>query len=202
MKRTLKEPEGATPLEDTSGLLLENVSTLDTLNVAESANILDATRKHLRRRHDLRRRWFTASYLLRVHRDMFGEVWRWAGEIRRTDKNIGIEAYRIREELEKLCGDAAFWDTTQPSMSVLERSVRIHHRLAWIHPFENGNGRHARLMADLFLHAHRRPLPEWPSRDLVKVGRARRSYLEAMREADRGNIDPLLQLTTRFIRSA
>ncbi|MBI2062011.1 MAG: mobile mystery protein B [Nitrospirae bacterium] len=198
----MRQPEGATPLTDVSGLLLENVATLDALNVVESANILDATREHLRRRHGSKRRWITVAYLLRVHRDMYGEVWRWAGEIRRTEKNIGIEAYRIREELEKLCGDVNFWDTQETSMPVLERGVRIHHRLAWIHAFENGNGRHARLMADIYLHAHRQPLPEWPSSNLVKVGNARRSYLEAMRAADGGNVEPLLQLTARFIKSA
>jgi Fic-DOC domain mobile mystery protein B len=130
---------------------------------------------------------------------MFGAVWSWAGTYRTTELTIGIPAYRIREEIAKLCDDRSFWDQ-QRSMPVLERAVRLHARLAWIHPFRNGNGRHARLITDIYLRSHHQPLPQWPHSELMSEGTPRIDYLAAMRKADDGNFVPLMRFTEKYLK--
>ncbi|MGH9895367.1 MAG: mobile mystery protein B, partial [bacterium] len=119
-------------------------------------------------------------------------VWRWAGQFRTTDRNIGVEPWNIRPQLRVLLDDARYWvehDTYSPD----EIAVRFHHRLVWIHPFPNGNGRHARLMADLFAEQHGRPRFTWGSSNLAAQGAVRQQYIAALQQADQQNVEPLLQ---------
>jgi Fic-DOC domain mobile mystery protein B len=193
-------PEGGTPIGDAEGLLLPETSTMADLSAAEAENILRAAGKHLRRRHNPRREWLTDDFLRTVHRDMFDGVWDWAGTYRRVELNIGVAPHLIREEIGKACTDARFWDSqTENPLPVLERAVRLHHRLAWIHPFRNGNGRHARLMADIYLNAHGHALPVWPSGDISRKGGARDAYLAALKEGDRENFTPLMDYTRLYL---
>ena len=130
---------------------------------------------------------------------MYGDVWEWAGRYRDVELTIGVPHHRIREEIKKLCDDVWFWDAEATSPpTVVERDCRLHHRLAWIHPFRNGNGRHARLISDMYLHAHAQPLPTWPSRDIAQKGGVRDAYLAALRAADKNDFEPLAKLLTRF----
>ena len=195
-------PEGATPIHDVSGLLPEGVFTYADLCTAEAENILQAIHTHLHRRKNLERPWFTERYLRQVHTDMFQYVWKWAGSYRSTDTNIGVPSYTIREEIAKLCLDVAFWNAQKNPLPILARAVRIHHRLAWIHPFPNGNGRHSRLITDIYLHSYHQPLPIWPEADLITRVKSRQDYLAALRQADLGNFDPLLDYTTHFLPNA
>jgi Fic-DOC domain mobile mystery protein B len=127
---------------------------------------------------------------------MFGAVWKWAGELRSRELNIGVEAYRIRQELPQLCGDVAYW-IEQRTFAWPELAVRFHHRLTWIHPFLNGNGRHARLAGDLLLESHGEPpLPWGGDVGLVEASPRRSEYISALREADAGSIEGLLAFAT------
>jgi Fic-DOC domain mobile mystery protein B len=191
-------PDGATPIGDADGLL-PAVTTMADLSAAESENVLKATVKRLRRRNNPKRQWLTEKLLRDVHADMYGDVWAWAGRYRDVELTIGVPHHRIREELKKLCDDVWFWDSeaTDPP-SVLERACRLHHRLAWIHPFRNGNGRHARLVSDIYLRAHDLPLPLWPSKDIARKGGVRDEYLAALRAADKDRFAPLVKLLARF----
>ena len=81
---------------------------------------------------------------------MFGQTWKWAGQFRKTQKNIGIDAYRIESELHQLCGDTEYQIQNQ-SFGADEIAIRFHHRLVFIHAFVNGNGRHARLACELLI---------------------------------------------------
>lgn len=195
-------PGGATPIDDAEGLLLPHAATMADLSAAEAESILRAANKHLRRRHRPGRPWLTDDLIRKVHRDMFGGVWEWAGSYRSVELNIGAAPHRIRDEVAKLCDDARYWDAqTENPVPVLERAARIHQRLAWIHPFRNGNGRHARLIADIHLNSHGHALPVWPSGDIARKGGAREEYLAALREGDRGNFLPLTEYTRRYIES-
>lgn len=192
-------PAGATPIEDASGLLVEGVFTYSALNAVESENILKAANAHLSRRKRRGPAWLTEEYVRRVHRDMFGEVWDWAGRYRDGALNIGAPASRIREEVAKLCHDVAFWDEQKDNpMPILERAARLHHRFAWIHPFQNGNGRHARLMADIYLYINGHKLPLWPIAAMGGAGDVRRDYLNALKKSDAGDFAPLVDYTKRF----
>ena len=148
-------PEGATPLDpDTVAGLIPGLTTQAELNEFEAANIAAAVRWAVRSRV-LRRDLLSAEGLRRLHRRMFDRTWRWAGDFRRTQTNIGVEWHQIPIQLSALCTDtlyqrehAAFGDTPA---GWDEWACRFHHRLVLIHPFPNGNGRHARLATDLLL---------------------------------------------------
>ncbi|MFH2201897.1 MAG: mobile mystery protein B [Elusimicrobiota bacterium] len=192
-------PEGATPIEDTDGLIPEIVTYQD-LCAVEAENILLAMRRHLGRRRSVEAHWFDEAFVRKVHADMFGAVWRWAGTYRQAELTVGVPSHKVIEEIGRMVGDFRYWNTLKPEdMSVLERAVRLHHRLVWIHPFRNGNGRHARIVADIYLHSRGHVYPTWPSTDLQVAGETRERYLEALRAADREDFSALLSLTESLL---
>lgn len=171
--------------------LIPSLATKEELNEWERENILRAREWAVRDRTsaaDVP----TDSYVWKLHKRMFDQTWKWAGEYRRTEKNIGIPVYQIREQLAALLGDVRYWiehSTFPPD----EIAVRFHHRLVVIHPFPNGNGRHARLIADILAMKLSRPTFTWGAADLVKPSEARAQYLNAIRAADQGDIQPLIE---------
>jgi Fic-DOC domain mobile mystery protein B len=130
---------------------------------------------------------------LTLHRRLFGEVWKWAGKYRDTEKNIGIDPLHIPVEMRKLMDDARYWAEHQ-TYEPLEAAARLHHRMVFIHPFANGNGRHARIMADTVLSAvyGAKPIDWTGGHDLQKLSARRTGYIAALRAADRGDLAPLL----------
>jgi Fic-DOC domain mobile mystery protein B len=193
-------PEDATPF-DADGLLLTDVHTLADLNAAEAEGIMSARNRHLKRRKNPDRTWLTDAYIRRVHRDMFDELWSWAGTYRTSNVQPGIPFPRISTEIGLLCRDVESWDKqTDNPLPILERAVRLHHRLVQIHPYRNGNGRHARLMSDIYLRAHSHPLPEWPYAEITQEGTSpRKEYVLTLKAADRGDYQPLLSYTRRYL---
>jgi Fic-DOC domain mobile mystery protein B len=185
---TLLEPED---LEK----LIPDLLTRAELNAAEQANILRAL-LWARTNRALRTELLSIGGFQRLHREMFRAVWRWAGEIRSRELNIGVEAYRIREEIPKLCGDVGYW-IEHGTYPWPELAVRFHHRLVWIHPFLNGNGRHARLASDLLLEYQGEPPLSWGGDvGLVEASPGRAEYIAALRDADRGSYERLLEFAT------
>lgn len=187
-------PDGASPIDadEADGLLQPHVAIRSELDELEEANIQAglewAQRRAVRGQMDV----LTEEFLYELHRRMFDAVWAWAGEVRRTEKNIGVAKYDIRPEVRKLIEDARAWrsgDVFEPD----ELAVRFHHRLVSIHPFPNGNGRHARMMADLIVQQQGRPRFSWGGASLVATSDLRDAYISALRRADRGDIEPLLQ---------
>ena len=171
--------------------LIPSLSTREELNEWERQNIVVAHAWAFSRRGFMRRDVLTEDYILELHRRMFDQTWRWAGACRSTEKNLGVPHYRIREELAHLLADVRAWIEyrTYPSDEI---AVRLHHRLVFIHPFANGNGRHARMMADLLAQKLERPVFTWGSADISSPGAVRRAYIEALQRADRHDIQPLL----------
>ncbi len=123
---------------------------------------------------------------------MLGEVWEWAGTYRRTEKNIGIDPLHISVELRNLFDDVTFW-IEQETYSPIEAATRMHHRLVYIHPFPNGNGRYARIMVDTLLTRIYKIKPiKWGGEDAFKSDSdRRRQYIDALRAADAGDYFPL-----------
>ena len=174
--------EAATPLseEEQEGLIPSYITLRGELNEAEQANILEAQEWAAGRKRNV----LDERFLNNLHKRMFGNVWRWAGQYRRTGKNVGVDAYRIPLELRQLIDDCQYWiehETYAPD----EISARFHHRLVWIHPYPNGNGRHARLATDLLLRTLGREPFSWGSANLVDPGQTRAQYVAALRAADR-----------------
>lgn len=185
-------PEGATPhtLEEAEGLIPPHIKTRNELNAWEQRGILKAELQFENVRPNS---LLSEGFVLRLHRSMFGETWKWAGKYRLTEKNIGVPPWEIGARLRMLIDDARVW-VENPSEDRDTVAARFHHRLVSIHPFANGNGRHARLMADLLLlKVLGRDRFSWGRENLVEESETRRAYLEALRAADRRNLGPLLQ---------
>ena len=188
--------DGAIPLEydEMEGLLLTHVTTRAELDRWEMDNINQAYLWADQLKH---RNILNADFICILHKKMFGNVWKWAGQFRKSDKNIGIPWVEIAVELKLLCDDANAWvelDTYSPD----EFAARFHHRLVYIHPFANGNGRHARLMADLILEKFFKAVPfTWGNANLTKQGAVRKAYICALKAADNHDYSLLL----KFVRS-
>lgn len=182
--------KGNTPLSpEEEDDLIPALATREELNEWERQNIVTATRWALARRN--RRDPLDEAYLRELHRRMFDATWKLAGRYRTTEKNIGVPYFRVREEIAVLLGDARCW-MEHGTFELDEVAVRVHHRLVWIHPFANGNGRHARLMADVIASRGGRPVFSWGSAEIASAGEVRQMYIEALQNADRGDIGPLL----------
>lgn len=197
MPTEFKFPPGATPLDDLTGLIPKWVHDLKDLNRVEAENITLAKRGRFQGEVPPPTRWFRPKQLLTIHREMFGHVWSWAGAFRTTLKSIGPQPYLVPLQLAELCADVHYWAEEPVALSFLERAARIHHRLVLIHPFENGNGRFSRFVADLYLRAWKCHYPFWPI-DLHNESPLRPQYIDALKEADHGNYTPLLQLMLKF----
>jgi Fic-DOC domain mobile mystery protein B len=183
------EDAAATPLtlEERDALIPTYITLRHELNAAEQAGVADADRWAFSRRRDV----LDQAFLQRLHRQMFKDVWRWAGQFRTTPRNIGVEPWRIEEDLHTLLGDARYWieHRTYPPDEI---AVRFHHRLVFIHPFPNGNGRLSRLAADLLAAQLGQSRLTWGSGDLLAVDELRRRYVDALRAADAQDLAPLL----------
>ena len=187
--------DGNTPLSpEELADLIPNLATKEELNEWERENILRAREWAVGDR-TAARDLASDDYIRKLNGRMFDQTWKWAGEYRRTEKNLGVAVHEIRERLMALFGDVRYWIENN-SYPPDEIAVRFHHRLVLIHPFPNGNGRHARLIADVLAMKLGRPIFSWGSENLVK-GEARTRYLDAIRAGDNGDIQPLL----KFARS-
>jgi Fic-DOC domain mobile mystery protein B len=186
-----EEPdEAATALtsEERRDLIPSHVAFRSELNAAEQDNIARGRAwAFSQRRRDI----LSEKFICDLHRRMLGDVWKWAGKFRLSERNIGIDHWRIPTELRILIDDARMWidRATYPSDEI---SVRFHHRLVAIHPFPNGNGRHARLMADLLITRLGGAYFSWGSGSVVTPGDLRHRYISALRAADAHDIGPLL----------
>jgi Fic-DOC domain mobile mystery protein B len=199
MTDLFQEPDDATSLQpdDRHGLRQSWITSHQDLNEAEEANIAKGFAWANGRRSLKPDDILTMDFVRTLHKQMFGDVWSWAGDFRAGGVNIGnVPPNRILVDLPAMLDDVKYWvehKTFQPD----EIAVRLHHRLAEIHPFPNGNGRHARLMADLLIQRLDGQPFSWGSGSLKTVGELRKQYVEALKAADNHDIQPLI----RFARS-
>ena len=188
----LEYPEGATPIDpdEASGLLLTHITTREELDRWEQDNIIEALAwLDKTKPKDI----LNETFIRKLHKQMFGNVWKWAGKFRQSDKNIGGRWWQISTDLKDLFNDAKLWvdSRSEPSDEI---AVRFHHRLVLIHPFPNGNGRLVRLMADLLLeNILDYPRFTWGSINLSSASDTRQRYIAALRAADGYNYQPLLE---------
>ena len=187
-------PPGATPLspEDEEALLVA-ATTRAELDQFEAQNIADAIRWAVSNTK-FKQTLLTVSGLQRLHERMFDATWKWAGKFRTSDTNIGVPWTQIPVQTKNLCDDVKVW-VENSAYPWPELAVRFHHRLVKVHPFPNGNGRHARLSANLLLSQNVQPPLRWGGRDtsIGEDGAAREEYLAALRLTDQGYVERLLQ---------
>jgi Fic-DOC domain mobile mystery protein B len=193
MTTIANEPDGATPLDpdELEGLRFKHVTVRSELDELEQVNIQAGLLWIGRRRKtDV----LTDSFMRELHKRLFGDVWVWAGTYRLREKNIGIDPRMISVSLRQLLEDAKYWaeNGTYPP---LEAAARFHHRLVQTHPFPNGNGRHARIAADIYLSEYFDHAPiDWENgADLIHNNDRRNAYIAALRAADGHNLDPMFE---------
>ena len=175
---------GATPIDDLSELIPSHIQTRDELNEWESANIIKAARRYLTKRAPQK---ISLEWLKQVHQEMFGETWRWAGQLRQRNLTIGTDWHNLPEQLKLLVDDLQFWQKEAKDISLFSQGVRLPLRPAKIHPFINGNGRYARLVSDIFLFNQGAPLPIWPNNKMIEETGVRIKYIEALQAADKND---------------
>jgi Fic-DOC domain mobile mystery protein B len=192
-KRIDEYIEGQSPLPPSwKKDLLPAINTYEELNEQEALNIQQVVQKY---QFGSKRKWPITEFqfLKRLHREMYGDVWSWAGEFRLGDQetNIGVDAGQISVELAKACNDCKHWIENK-SYSHAEIAVRYHYRIVAIHPFPNGNGRFSRLIANLTMKTLGEDLLPWGGREISKSGEVREEYIAALQEADQKKFGRLL----------
>lgn len=186
--------DGQTPIDEDEkeGLLIQTISTLGELDEFEQLNVEKAVDWTMKRKLTPDK-ILTEDFVKELHKRMFGNVWKWAGTFRNSNKNIGVDKYEIGIKLRDLLDDCRYWieHKTYPEDEI---AVRFSHRIVNIHPFPNGNGRHSRLIADILIsHGLGKSHFSWGSKNLTKKGEARSKYLDALKEADQGDYKLLIE---------
>ena len=190
-----KPIDDATPLDDVSGLKLpKNKSySLKEIYEKEAINIAKATIKYLSAPPSKKEAPFSYSWMMDLHDEMFSDVWDWAGKFRKVELSIGIKAYLVPMELKKLCDDIVYWNKNK-TFDVFETATRIHHIAVQIHPFQNGNGRWSRMLANIYLRQHGKMPVKWQEDLLAKENPKRSEYILALKNADNGKYSNLIEM--------
>jgi Fic-DOC domain mobile mystery protein B len=185
--------EGQTPLseDEQEGLKISSITTREELDEFEQLNIEKAIQWTFGKKLKAEQ-LFSEKFIKDLHKRMYGEVWKWAGTFRTSEKNIGVKSYLIGIELKQLLDDAVYW-TQNKTYNSQEIAIRFKHRLVSIHCFANGNGRHSRLMADLIMEKlYNEKFFSWGSNNLVKATETRTAYIKAVKKADQQDLLPLI----------
>ena len=194
MGLNIANTDGQTPLDEDEkeGLLINSISTRAELDEFEQKNIEDAIQWSLTRKFKAAQ-ILSESFIKDLHKRMYGSVWKWAGQYRKTNKNIGVDKLEISTTLRSLIDDAKYWlenSVYEPD----EFAIRFKYRLVSIHCFPNGNGRHSRMIADIIIEKiYKQPVFSWGDSSISEETDIRDKYLKALRKADKGNFDLLLK---------
>ena len=185
--------DGQTPLdvEEKEGLKIKSITTQGELDEFEQLNIEKAVEWTIHTNFKPEK-ILTEKFIKDLHKRMYGDVWKWAGEFRKTEKNIGVPWTQIGIDLKNLIDDTKYWIENK-SYSPEEITIKFKHRLVSIHCFPNGNGRHSRLMADIIIESiFGQKIFPWHQSNMVKPTETRKAYINALKNADNGDIEPLL----------
>jgi fido (protein-threonine AMPylation protein) len=185
---------GETPITDVSELRVKDIRTRSQLNQVEAINITKALARYFGGPVTSKEAPFDYAWFLHLHRELFADVWGWAGRLRTSVTSIGIQPRFIEQALYELSQNLPCWS----SEPLLKQATMLHHQAVRIHPFENGNGRWARALANLWLYLHGHEPTDWPGTALSEESPIRAEYIQAIKAADQGDYGPLLALHQRF----
>jgi fido (protein-threonine AMPylation protein) len=189
---------GATAF-DPSGCRIPGITSHTEVSEHEASNIRKATAKYLGAKPGRRTARFTYDWCLKLHREMFGDVWKWAGEIRTAPVNFGVPHHQIRTMLYDLMQDLPAWS----NCDMVEQAARLHCRAVNIHPFRDGNGRWSRMLANIWLKLHSHPIVAWPESIGLVESPIRNEYIAAIQDAiHNGREKPLIELHRRYTRQS
>ena len=189
-----KYQDGQTPLDEDEkeGLKIKSITTQKELDEFEQLNI-EKSVEWIIHSNLKSEKILTEKFIKDLHKKMYGDVWKWAGEFRKTDKNIGIKWAQIGIKLKNLIDDTKYWIENK-TYSPEEIAIRFKHRIVAIHCFPNGNGRHSRMMADIIIESiFGKDIFTWHKSNMIKENEVRKNYIKALKEADNGNVNPLIE---------
>ena len=163
---------------------------------AEDRALAAVTVRYLKRRPTRRMAPFNLGWFYGLHREIFGRVWRGgAGTPRTVEANFGVAPSRVNPALFELARDLAVWEGDP-----IDDAAELHWRAVQIHPFVDGNGRWARLLASIWVRQRGSGLLDWP----LEVRQPRRAlrdrYLDAIECAVRGDDAALKALHREWVR--
>ena len=194
MGLNLEYTDGQTPLDEDEkeGLKIKAITTQKELDEFEQLNIEKAIEWTIHANLNLEK-ILSEKFIKNLHKKMYGDVWKWAGEFRKSDKNIGIKWTQIGIELKNLIDGAKYWIENK-TYSPEEISIRFKHKIVAIRCFPNGNGRHSRMLADIIMESiFGEKIFTWHQSNMVKADETRKLYISTLKEADNGNIKPLIE---------
>ncbi len=119
----------------------------------------------------------------------------WAGRYRNANVIIGGADHTPPDALQvpNMMRDLITWLNSQKNkLNIIELSALLHHKLVYIHPFFDGNGRTARLTMNLFLMQAGYPL-------VVILKTDRKKYYDVLDKADKGKYEPLVKFIAQSI---
>ncbi len=186
--------DGQTPLneEEKEGLKIKSITTQGELDEFEQLNIEKAVEWTIHTKFKSEN-ILTEKFIKDLHKKMYSDVWKWAGDFRTTEKNMGISWTKIGIELKNLLDDTKYWIENKTYLPE-EIAIKFKHRIVSIHCFPNGNGRHSRMMADIILESiFGKEIFSWHQSNMVKANETRKKYINALKKADNGDIAPLIK---------
>jgi Fic-DOC domain mobile mystery protein B len=189
---------GETPIDDISGLRVPGIATRRQLSLVEAENIRKALVKYFGGDLSSEIAPFDFTWAKQLHREMYGDIWDWAGQFRQTDLNLGCSWTQIQERVHNLFEDLNFWKNQ--GVELLEQATRLHHQAVFIHPFLNGNGRWARMLTNIWLGLHGSLDVAWPEETIGSDSLIRTGYIDALKAADEGDMGRLLVLHRQYLR--
>lgn len=195
MEDTWPGVEDETPLDLshlTTRVRQQGISTRAELSKLEADNIRRVVVKYLAAKPSAALAPFDITWALKLHEEMFNEVWQWAGRTRVEDVNIGVPVYNIHGDLFGLLQDLPEWPGYK--MPLLEQAARLHHRAVAIHPFPNGNGRWSRMLGNIWLRRNDAPIVNWPEDTIGQTSVIRKDYIAAIKKADAGDYSDLIAM--------
>ncbi|MEQ9207773.1 MAG: mobile mystery protein B [Phycisphaerales bacterium] len=190
--------EGQTPLDDISGLLDRSIQTSSQLNMAEAENIRKVILKYLASKPTKRMAKFDLAWIRKLHEEMFGDVWAWAGAWRTSQVNIptASDPVLIEVDLQNMLDNLHSWSSFD--WPLIEQAAHLHHRAVCVHPYPNGNGRWSRMLANIWLKLHGEGVVIWPEQIIGSESTIRTEYLGALRLADGGDFQAFIELHSRY----
>ncbi|MBT3984304.1 MAG: mobile mystery protein B [Bacteriovoracaceae bacterium] len=173
--------DGQTPVDESirKDLIPDHINDMTELYESEIENIALGIEwaKTTKKNH---RDYFT---WLEVHKHMFNDVWKFAGNTRKVELNNPdfLMPYEILPQLKDLQENLIFW-LENKTFDDRELMARVHERLLTIHPFKDGNGRWARLLVNMICEKQNIEVPSW-GKEIKEDDKRRSIYISAVKKA-------------------
>jgi cell filamentation protein len=140
----------------------------------------------------------STQLLLEIHRIAFSELYDWAGSWRTTTVTVGQlippKPSKVLQLMYQFIDNLNYKiSTALTQQDHIECLTFAHYEFIRIHPFINGNGRTGRILMNIVaLKFGYKPLELY-----YREGDSRKIYIEAMKQADNGNFEPLTTLINK-----